>query len=98
MKMQKKLYAAESTFQQPTSPQSYSYKELAVEGFFTPYCKKQGQTLAIPTDNTGYGWRCTPGNTSLNVDQICKEQYGSQFYAKLISPPPGGMYDWRCMR
>jgi hypothetical protein len=62
------------------------------------YCQQHGYSSVVNLDNTGYGWRCTPGNASISVDEACKEQYGPSFSSRLTSPPPGKPYDWICVR
>jgi hypothetical protein len=62
------------------------------------YCKRSGSTGALNVDGTGYGWRCTPGNTSMAADEVCRSLYGSFYLAKLTSPPPGKSTDWMCVK
>jgi hypothetical protein len=62
------------------------------------YCKRHGYTGVLNINNTGYGWRCFPGYASINVHQVCSEQYGAGYLGALRTPAPGGMYDWYCYR
>lgn len=60
------------------------------------YCTARGFQAAVNRDGTGYGWSCTPGNVSIDVNQLCREQFGAAYRAFLTSPPPGMAGDWRC--
>jgi hypothetical protein len=60
------------------------------------HCKSRGFDDVINVDGTGYGWRCMPGRADLNVDQLCKTQFGPGFKAFLSTRAPGGPDDWRC--
>jgi len=60
------------------------------------YCARRNFTGVRNLDGTGYGWRCTPGDAHIDVNQACAEQHGSDFAAQLLSKPPGGPNDWRC--
>jgi hypothetical protein len=60
------------------------------------YCTSRGFNGVVNVDGTGYGWQCVPGNVGIDVNQLCKEQFGNAFKAILISTPPGGKNDWRC--
>jgi hypothetical protein len=62
------------------------------------YCARRNFTGVRNLDGTGYGWRCTPGDANIDVNQACAEQYGSNFGVQLLSEPPGGPNDWRCRR
>lgn len=62
------------------------------------YCAGRDFTGVRNLDGTGYGWRCTPGDAHIDVNQACGEQHGSHFVAQLLSDPPGGLNDWRCRR
>lgn len=62
------------------------------------YCARRSFTGIRNLDGTGYGWRCTPGDANIDVNQACAEQYDSDFAAQLLSKPPGGPNDWRCRR
>lgn len=62
------------------------------------YCNTQGYSSVTNIDGTGYGWRCMPGNISIDVTLACQQQYGQNWSATLISPAPGGPNDWRCVR
>ncbi len=62
------------------------------------YCARRSFTGVRNLDGTGYGWRCTPGDANIDVNQACAEQYGSNFAAQLLSEPPGKPNDWRCRR
>ena len=62
------------------------------------YCARRNFTGVRNLDGTGYGWRCTPGDAHIDVNQACAEQHGSNFAAQLLSEPPGGPNDWRCRR
>jgi hypothetical protein len=62
------------------------------------YCTRRDFTGVRNLDGTGYGWRCTPGDAHIDVNQACAEQHGSNFAAQLLSDPPGGPNDWRCRR
>jgi hypothetical protein len=62
------------------------------------YCARRSFTGVRNLDGTGYGWRCTPGDANIDVNQACAEQHGSDFAAQLLSKPPGGPNDWRCRR
>lgn len=62
------------------------------------YCARRSFTGVRNLDGTGYGWRCTPGDANIDVNQACAEQHGSDFAAQLLSKPPGGSNDWRCRR
>lgn len=62
------------------------------------YCARRSFTGVRNLDGTGYGWRCTPGDANIDVNQACAEQHGSNFAAQLLSDPPGGPNDWRCRR
>jgi hypothetical protein len=62
------------------------------------YCAKRSFTGVRNLDGTGYGWRCTPGDANIDVNQACAEQHGGNFAAQLLSKPPGGPHDWRCKR
>jgi len=62
------------------------------------YCARRSFTGIRNLDGTGYGWRCTPSDANIDVNQACAEQYGSNFAAQLLSEPPGGPNDWRCRR
>jgi hypothetical protein len=62
------------------------------------YCARRSFTGVRNLDGTGYGWRCTPGDAHIDVNQACAEQHGSNFAAQLLSKPPGGPNDWRCRR
>jgi hypothetical protein len=62
------------------------------------YCTSRGFNGVVNLDGTGYGWKCVPGIVGVDVDQLCKEQFGNAFRAVLISTPPGGKNDWRCQR
>jgi len=62
------------------------------------YCAKRSFTGVRNLDGTGYGWRCTPGDANIDVNQACAEQHGGNFAAQLLSKPPGGPDDWRCER
>lgn len=59
------------------------------------YCKTQGFSDVVNLDGTGYGWRCSPGNISISIDDVCREQYGDTYKASLRSSPPGLATDWR---
>lgn len=60
------------------------------------YCRSRGHSGVINIDNTGYGWRCSPGNVGISVDDVCVKQYGVGTRARLLSPPPGRAGDWIC--
>lgn len=62
------------------------------------YCERRHYTGVRNIDGTGYGWRCTPGDSNIDVNQACAEQHGGEFAALLLSAPPGGPDDWRCKR
>lgn len=61
------------------------------------YCRSHGYSGLRNLNDTGFGWRCTPGDVVINTNQACKEQYGAPFVAHLISPPPGRPSDWVCI-
>ncbi len=60
------------------------------------YCQAHGHAGAVNVDNTGYGWRCDPGNASIDMNDVCHTQDGQGTHAVLTSPPPGGAKDWVC--
>jgi len=62
------------------------------------YCARRHYAGVRNIDGTGYGWRCTPGDSNIDVNQACAEQHGGEFAALLLSAPPGGPNDWRCKR
>jgi hypothetical protein len=62
------------------------------------HCRTHGSEGVTNLDGSGYGWRCMPGQVSISVDSVCKEQYGSEYIAQLKSPPPGAAGDWICVR
>jgi len=60
------------------------------------HCRSVGYLRAENLDGTGYGWKCMPGRGTISVESACKQQYGANFSASLVSPPPGRPGDWRC--
>jgi hypothetical protein len=61
------------------------------------YCRNHGhRDGARNVNGTGYGWKCEPGDSDLNIGEACREQYGAQFNAVLLTPAPGQAGDWRC--
>jgi hypothetical protein len=77
---------------QQSAPQAGGYSGVDL----ARHCRSHGYAGVVNLDNTGYGWRCAPGNASISVDSACQEQYGAGFRAKLKSPPPGRAEDWIC--
>ena len=61
------------------------------------YCRSRGYAGVSNLDNTGYGWRCQPGNASIDAFDLCKKQYGQGYQPSLKTPPPGGPNDWSCV-
>ncbi len=57
------------------------------------YCVRHGQRNAVSTNSTAQGWRCAPSNTHIDGNQLCREQYGVGFVARLSSGRP---YGWAC--
>lgn len=60
------------------------------------YCQKHGYSGVTNSDNTGYGWKCQPGDANIDAQQLCHEQYGVAAQGVLLTPPPGGRNDWVC--
>jgi hypothetical protein len=60
------------------------------------YCQSRGFSHVTNTDGTGYGWQCMPGGVGIDVQQLCKDQFGPGFSPFLATPAPGGKDDWRC--
>jgi len=60
------------------------------------FCKAHGSQNAVNINNTGYGWRCSPGNLAISATQMCHEQFGPTAVAMLATPAPGRPNDWYC--
>jgi len=57
-------------------------------------CQLQGQSSAYLASSGAYGWRCSPGNVGVNVQNYCKYTYGSAANAVVLNASDAN--SWRC--
>lgn len=63
----------------------------------TGYCNSVKGTPSLRLDNSAYGWRCATwyGYESVDMNAVCRWQYGQGAYAGLVNNTWTG---WRCYR
>jgi hypothetical protein len=83
----------------PTPARLAASKDAPItEAMLAEYCGNHSYQGGVRNvDQTGYGWKCEPGDGSIDAQELCKTHYGPQAIGKLRhDDPPRTPGEWIC--